>query len=1392
MANNARKTHVSPGFYSREMIEEPYIEENVGITSLGVVGETLKGPAFEPTKIKSWEDFVDKFGGTNPEVFEKSKYPRYELPYIAESYLSQSQQLNVCRVLGMSGYNAGPAWAITAHRVLPEESTETETDQYVDEKKNMVVAVLRSRAYYVDYEKYTTEKDVCIPPSYDRLHFYVGEMTHKPEDQYVSHFNPSAITLNDYRVASPYGNECSTFITGTSGNLSYVELEGGEKQSGFTVSYTDFGKFSVNGFLGEAESYGQSSVSAASQNFTYSVSLNPADSNYILKVFGTDPQNGNTPLYVETLFDVALARGIERGEIDQINQNLVFYDVCYPADLATIPPVDGFVEKEEGGLRKDDVGKRLLYAPNYAGSLTSFHHMYCDNGRYTLETRNETVTESVTVNGVVKEVQKTYVVVDDYGQYDMEDGNVYTVKEFVSNVDIYESGTITQQKKVIVFHKGKKYYLYTKIADKNDSRSDFEKDKLIGVEDWETNEVSRDPFKELYNKNGVVINNTVIVYNKADGFYYTQIDENSTLIPVTFTGMFIDGEPYQGNLKSPTITSTISKKKTKVVKHEDGTSSTTTSSVTLNVGYVTNVKNIYINGSSVTVFKDSMLPNKDGYIVRASDIMIPSDPENMASSNSVSATCTVYKAVNAIDGVDFTYREVYDDNGHLISANTTPYAKVGSSLGEGTTAIVVLPLDGRTPQKGHSYNGGGSTGRLTNTHYFFQTSLKTYPLFTKSSAIYNTGTTYTELGGTMRVTCDLNNYKEQFRCATTPWIVSNVKGDYSNLEITRLFRCHTINDGKDTSNYIKISITNINLDKGTFTLQVRDINDMDSNPIILESFSNCTLVPNSPNYIAYQIGSTDGNFERKSKYITVEVNDTTTVRNSIPAGFLGYPTHHFTGIPFVEEAIVNPFKKDGEVNVSHPKLQYNTTYYPSVNNKKQYFGLSDIEGIDVDFFTYKGVAAYYIDDPDLLTRGFHLDARLNRNSYSGDAFDYVSITVDGEIGYRFDTVDITNHTEDLRETPIIGTEEEMQDCIYNNENLRKFTVYFYGGFDGWDEHRRERTVYDDYMADKYKGRYNKISGEGFAFRKIFNPNTYNLPSNSISSDWYAFLRGARQYSDSESIQINVLATPGFDCLNSTRLCESVIDMVEEERGDTFYVMTLPDKPRGASDGVRDMYEPYDIVEYLEETNINSSYASVYYPWVKYDDTTNSRYIFLPPTKDVVRNIAITDNSAQPWFAPAGMDRGSVECVAPRRLTTLQDEDLLYNGRINPIKTFAYEGVRVWGQKNLQYEENMLNRISIRRLLLRMKKLIANACIGLIFDVYDDDLVSKVVGAISNVMSDIQSNRGISDYKIETDSSAEAKARYELPCKVWFRPYASLEYIAIDFILTQNGLEMTSD
>jgi len=1151
MADNARGIHVSPGIYTRE-IDMTYAVRSLGITTLGLAGETLRGPAFQPMDISNWREFQEVFGGTSTEKFKGSQYPKYELPYIAKSYLSESEQLKVVRVLGISGFNAGPAWLVTAEDAHAEASARTK----------QAVAVIRSRGSYHPYDTGTTSGCTCETTKYDTLRYDVGEKvktgTTSTDACEKKGYWMNALQIKSYIPLYSTGNECDGYGT-MSGDSSW------------DVSQTNKGRFKLVGVIGAHSSSGEvesiindgysgnnaTRTEAIKKGyFEYPVSLNPYDKEYILNVLGSKAYDGDAPIFVESLYDVALEQAIANYDVTRITSALTEYEAYNTADFDGHEPVYGIVDKPQSSLNRKYVGRRYL--------------------------ADKTACSATTDNPKGKEIRCVI--------YNYELGRPYTVTEAVVGDESMGISKLDEEK-------------YGKVLTTRPQSISADTEAASG---WSGTTVAEFPMKagQIY---------TVRQYTTQDGkrhYYYSAYSQET-----------VD----------------------KVIGKRSGS----TADFSL-VNYYGNLKD-------------------GGYKSSGSD-----------------------KSKLVLNNADGLYYK----------------------MNNGDVAYVQL---------------------------------------------------------------DMNDYKSAYRYASTPWIVSNLKGDFDHIEMTKLFRFHTISDGDNANYEVKVSIENIRPDEGTFDVVVRRVDDLDESIIPLEKFGRCTMVPGDANYIAYKIGSFDGVYESKSKYITVEVNETTAARTSVPAGFLGYPIPMYNGLPINGEA---------KTDVTFPSIKYNRFFDEDIKNRKQYFGLSSWVGVDIDNFTFKGTKAY-INDPSFLSHGFHLDSRLDKEGRVGDKM--FTVTVDNEPGYEFDCVSTNSRTQVLDQPPVIGKESEMYGSIYEYVNLRKFTVFFYGAFDGWDVYRDQRTNTDNFKMSQYRGYIDQGSGEGYSFNKIANPELLGLNQNGITSDWYAYLAAIRQFSNPEATDINVFATPGIDYVNQKLLVQEAIEMIEEERADSIYVITTPDKPSGAGDYVDEMYTPDDAVYNLEDTEIDSNYSCTYYPWVKYLDVDNNQYIYLPATKDVVRNFAQTDNQAYPWFAPAGIERGNVDCVRAHFITKLGDEDVLYEGRINPIKTFAQDGPKIWGQKNLQINESQLNRIAVRRLLLRMRKLIAIACIGLIFEPNDATTKQSFISTVTPIMDSIRSNRGISDYRIEVNDTIESRERRELPVKIYFKPYNALEYITIDFILTPEGV-----
>ena len=602
-------------------------------------------------------------------------------------------------------------------------------------------------------------------------------------------------------------------------------------------------------------------------------------------------------------------------------------------------------------------------------------------------------------------------------------------------------------------------------------------------------------------------------------------------------------------------------------------------------------------------------------------------------------------------------------------------------------------------------------------------------------------------GDSATTSVSFDDYLEGYRAAQTPWIVSDatVTKETSGKVATmkKLFRFITISDGDAANFQVKVSIEKIDPKYGTFDVVVRDFNDVDSAPVVLERFTNCNLVNGDAGYIAFKIGTSDGGFVAKSKYILVEMADGEDLSNSVPAGFLGYTMPKYNGSSVLD-------------------IAYNTEFKPEIKAKKQYFGFSDISGIDSDIFAYKGKDFY--DKKEFTTKGFHMDSSIDSGT---------TVWIDGVSGYSFTSVSAKKVTSDPY-TPRIINAEYMNSTIYKDIKVRKFTVCFFGGFDGWDIHRDVRTNGDEYKASKYNVSGSTLFSSADKVNSEFNL-PLNLPSTAITTDYYAYLAGYRVFANPQDIDINLFATPGIDWYNNTLLTEEAIDIIEDAEdgrgGDALYIMASPVS-----------IDASEVADAFAETEINSSYACTYAPWVMYYDSSNKRYLDLPVTKDVVRNMAATDNNSYPWFAPAGIERGNVNCIKAQYKTTLADEDELYENRVNPVKTFAQDGVKIWGNKTAYNVDSPLNRINVRRLMIRVKKLVTNAAKNLIFTQYDDTLEKQFRGLIDPILAEVKSNRGISDYRIITEVTPETKDQHILPAKILIKPTPALEYISISFVV----------
>jgi len=318
----------------------------------------------------------------------------------------------------------------------------------------------------------------------------------------------------------------------------------------------------------------------------------------------------------------------------------------------------------------------------------------------------------------------------------------------------------------------------------------------------------------------------------------------------------------------------------------------------------------------------------------------------------------------------------------------------------------------------------------------------------------------------------------------------------------------------------------------------------------------------------------------------------------------------------------------------------------------------------------------------------------------------------------------------------------------------KFTVVPTGGFDGFDKYEYFETPNAQFLISKTK----------------------NVK---------AFKEAIDIFENSEETDINLFATPGVDFQNNEDIIKYGLNLVEE-RADSLYIV---DSPRGTTSDAKGT--PEEVVNALESTGIDSNYATTYWPWIQIEDTLTGKYTYQAPTLFAVKVMALTDNTAAPWIAPAGLNRGLAGNSIIRTDIKLNKNkrDTLYGGRINPITSRVQQGIAIWGQKTLQIRESALDRINVRRLLLQVRRLVAAASLTLLFEQNDQALRDQFLAKVEPILLQIQNQRGLTAFKVVMDDSNnndETVDRNTLVGKIQLKPTRTAEFIDLTFQVLPTG------
>lgn len=280
--------------------------------------------------------------------------------------------------------------------------------------------------------------------------------------------------------------------------------------------------------------------------------------------------------------------------------------------------------------------------------------------------------------------------------------------------------------------------------------------------------------------------------------------------------------------------------------------------------------------------------------------------------------------------------------------------------------------------------------------------------------------------------------------------------------------------------------------------------------------------------------------------------------------------------------------------------------------------------------------------------------------------------------------------------------------------------------------------------------------------------------------------GLQLFANPETIDVNLLCVPG-------RTEASIIAAIQtlcETRGDCF---GLIDTPYGLTVSQAVAWHnglgggPTDPT-----AAISSSYLALYYPWLQVYDGFNDVEVWVPPVGHIAGVCAYTDFVADPWWAPAGLNRARLSDVLQVHHSATQGErDYMYadGNCINPIINYHSQGIVVWGQRTAQRVASALDRINVRRMMLYLRKVVATATLSLVMEPNDEATWDRFVGLVDPLCEQIKARRGIYDYRVICDATTNPPAvidRNEMVGRILVQPTKTAEMITLEFTLLASG------
>jgi hypothetical protein len=313
------------------------------------------------------------------------------------------------------------------------------------------------------------------------------------------------------------------------------------------------------------------------------------------------------------------------------------------------------------------------------------------------------------------------------------------------------------------------------------------------------------------------------------------------------------------------------------------------------------------------------------------------------------------------------------------------------------------------------------------------------------------------------------------------------------------------------------------------------------------------------------------------------------------------------------------------------------------------------------------------------------------------------------------------------------------------------------------------------------------SAEGRSFSSLNGANSFPLAGglDDTASTNAQEIAAFNLFADSESLDVNLLMCAKAD----TTLANHVIQNIAEVRKDCVAFVS-PQNINGGDPLIGDTSAIAASIIAYRNVITSSSYAVIDSGYKYQYDRYNDEYRWVPLNGDIAGLCARTDFTNDPWFSPAGLNRGQIKNVVklafnPRKT----DRDNLYNNGVNPVASFPGQGVVLFGDKTALAKPSAFDRINVRRLFITLEKAISTAAKYQLFEFNDGFTRAQFKNIVEPFLRDVKGRRGITEFLVvcdETNNTSEVIDTNRFVADIYIKPARSINFIQLNFIATRTG------